>query len=63
MNEKLGSFNSIDMFTLKYFQIFGFTLNLLFEFESRSIKFHPDTNAFFTQLVNEKSLVNQFIIQ
>ena len=63
MNENIGSFNSIDMFTLKYFQIFGFTLKLLFEFESRSIKFHPDTNDFFTQLVNEKSLVNQFIIQ
>ena len=62
MNQQCGSFNDIDTFTVTYLQQFYFTLILLFESESRAIKYCPANNAVLYQLVKGKSLMNQFPI-
>lgn len=54
LNEQRGSFNGIDTFTVTDFHRFDFTSILLYESESRALKYRPDTNAFLTQLVVDK---------
>ena len=54
--------NGIDNFTVTVFQQSGFILILMFEYESRSIKYIPDINALLYQLVRENYLVNQLPI-